>query len=89
MNPALGAKEKKDTHHPQPLLLPHQTENNNNNNNKTTKQTRGKICNHNCTPKITTQLHKLLKQFIHKTKKKITHNSPTKLQTFLQIFWQA
>jgi hypothetical protein len=45
----LGTKEKnKDTHHPQLLLLPHQTEN-----NKTTKQTRGKICNHNCTPKIT------------------------------------
>jgi hypothetical protein len=85
MNPALGAKEKKDTHHPQPLLLPHQTENNNNN-NKTTKQTRGKICNHNCRPKITTQLHKLLKQFIHKTKKihpqftnKVTNFSPNLL----------
>jgi hypothetical protein len=42
---------------------------------KTTKpqsKQEGKICNHNCTPKITPQLHKLLKQFIHKTKQNKT-----------------
>jgi hypothetical protein len=82
-------KKKKDTHHPQLLLLPHQTEN-----NKTTKQTRGKICNHNCTPKITptSQTSKTIHSQNKTTNSPTIHQQSHKLfsQSFgkLEIFWQ-
>jgi hypothetical protein len=70
-------KKKKDTHHPQPLLLPHQTENNNNN-NKANQQTKQEA------KSATTIAHQKPPNLTN-----FTHNSQTKSQTFLQIFWQA
>jgi hypothetical protein len=85
MNPALGAKEKKDTHHPQPLLLPHQTENNNNKTNKANKR-------QNLQPQLHTKNHPNFTNFLNNSFTK-QRNSPTINQqshkTFLPIFWQA
>jgi hypothetical protein len=92
----LGTKEKKkDTHHPQLLLLPHQTEN-----NKTTKQTRGQNLqpqlhtkNHPPTSQTSKTIHSQNKTKQNKTKKSPTiHQQSHKLfsQSFgkLEIFWQ-